>query len=156
MGSPPTEAGRFGSETRHWRRIGRTFAISAKSVTVAEYRKFNALYGKGEIEERARTADSPVILTNWYQAAAYCNWLSKEEGIAEDQWCYEIKGQVTKLKEKYLSLTGYRLPTEAEMEYATRAGALTSRYYGETEELLAKYAWYTKNSQGPDVALWKL
>ena len=85
--------------------------------------------------------------TRLVQAAAYCNWLSKEEGIPEGQWCYEIKGQGTKLKAKYLSLTGYRLPTEAEMEYATRAGALTSRYYGETEDLLPKYAWYLKNSQ---------
>ena len=39
------------------------------------------------------------------------------------------------------------MPTEAEMEFATREGALTSRYYGETEDLLPKYAWYTKNSQ---------
>jgi len=88
-----------------------------------------------------------VVGTNWYQATAYCNWLSKEEGIPEDQWCYEIKGNVTTLKAKYLSLSGYRLPTETEMEYAIRAGAVTARYFGETDDLLAKYAWYLRNSQ---------
>ena len=145
MGSPPTEAGRQEYEIQHQKRIGRTFALAAKSVTVEQYRKSNKRYQLPAIY--TRTADLPVVATSWYQAAAYCNWLSEKEGIDKKEWCYEIKGQVTKLKENYLSLTGYRLPTEAEMEYATRAGALTSRYFGETEELLPRYAWYQKNSQ---------
>jgi formylglycine-generating enzyme required for sulfatase activity len=55
--------------------------------------------------------------------------------------------KVVKLRANYLSLQGYRLPTEAEMEYATRAGAITSRFFGEKEDLVPKYGWYGGNSQ---------
>jgi formylglycine-generating enzyme required for sulfatase activity len=145
MGSPMTEADHYSDEVQHKMRIGRTFAVASKAVTMEQYRQFDK--GFQSDANYRRMADLPVVGTSWHQAAAYCNWLTKSEGIEEDQGCYEIKGQVTKLKANYLRLAGYRLPTEAELEFATRAGATTSRYFGETDELLPKYAWYTKNSQ---------
>jgi eukaryotic-like serine/threonine-protein kinase len=145
MGSPKSEKDRFDFEAQHKRRVGRSFAIAAKAVTWEQYLVF-APEDKGEREDKySPSLDCPLNYINWYMAAAYCNWLSEKEGLES---CYEIKGKSdAKLKEDYLGLTGYRLPTEAEMEYATRAGSMTSRYYGETEELLPKYAWYQSNSK---------
>ena len=87
MGSPTTEAGRGPNENQHQRRIGRTFALAAKSVTLAEYQRFDPGYG-AETKQWSPTGDCPVLGISWFQAAAYCNWLSKQEGLPESEWCY--------------------------------------------------------------------
>jgi formylglycine-generating enzyme required for sulfatase activity len=145
MGSPPTETGRQDTEFQHKTRIGRTFALAAKPITVDQYQRFEKSNPMSSASPR--TAELPVVGISWYMAAKYCNWLSKEEGIPADQWCYEINADDIKLMPNYLTRRGYRLPTEPEMEYAARAGAVTSWYHGQTDELLPKYAWYNKNSR---------
>src|SRR5207249_9443110 len=102
---------------------------------------------KEAIKQYIPTRDCPIIIVDWFDAARYCNWLSRRERIPEDQWCYpkEIKPGI-KLPADYLKLTGYRLPTDAEWEYACRAGASSSRPYGSSDLRLGQYGWCYENS----------
>ena len=148
MGSPPNEYLRQPQEVQHPVRISRSFAISAQPVTIGDFRRLPPR--RTDFEIVAYPDDFPITHVSWYDAVAYCNRLSQQEGISPDQWCYDIDddGRVTIIRPEYLSLTGYRLPTEAEMEFVTRADSLTSRYFGESDELLPGYGWYVPNSAG--------
>jgi serine/threonine protein kinase/formylglycine-generating enzyme required for sulfatase activity len=147
MGSPSSEPERNGGETLHKVRIKRSFAVSAKAVTLDQYREFAKDYGSSSRAKYRRSGDLPVLFISWHMAAAYCNWLSAKEAIPEGQRCYEIVGEKARLRANYLSLTGYRLPTEAEMEYVIRAEAKTRWYFGEADDLLSHYCWHVGNSR---------
>ena len=165
MGSPRTEKLRDTDEVQHHRTIPRSFAVSTKEITVEQFQKF--LDQHPDVKQQAKSDSTkdpsrdnpklrvfspddrcPQILVTWYEAAQYCNWLSKQEGIPENEWCYpsiaNIKSGMQMPKDN-LERNGYRLVTEAEWEFACRAGSTSGRFYGESDELLSEYAWYSKN-----------
>jgi eukaryotic-like serine/threonine-protein kinase len=145
---PPGEFWAGEGSERHRRRIDRSFGLATRAVTVEEFQRFRV---QKYTKAYAPTPDCPMIEVSWYDAAAYCNWLSKQEGLPEEQWCYAPNeqgeyGEGMKVVAGYLGKTGYRLPTEAEREYACRAGSETAWSFGSGPDLLGKYAWFVGNA----------
>jgi serine/threonine protein kinase len=125
------------------------FAVSAREVTIDEYRRHS---DDVQIESTtARSPDCPMHNLNWHQVARYCNWLSEQDDIDPEEWVYEIdqnSGRVTRIRENFRSLRGYRMLMRVEWEYAYKAGSSQRYSFGAPEELAGNYGWNARNSMG--------
>jgi formylglycine-generating enzyme required for sulfatase activity len=102
--------GDFDEKPNHTVEITKPFYVGIYEVTNLQYELYDPEHKKlrGKDEGLSKQDDEAVINVNWYQAQAYCQWLSDKEGMP------------------------YRLPTEAEWEYACRAGTTTPYHTGNT------------------------
>lgn len=110
MGSPETEMQRETDEVQHEVKVS-DFYIGRYEVTQKEYEEV-----MGENPSNFEGENLPVENVTWYEAIEYCNKLSEKEGLTP---VYTIDGENVSWDR---SANGYRLPTEAEWEYAARAG----------------------------------
>ena len=123
--------------------VGRDFLISAHEVTIDQFRAF--VPGRYFSEEFGPAGDCPANIIKWGDAVAYCNWLSEQEGLQP----FYPKDADTLVRwqpsQQDLGGNGYRLPQEAEWEFAARAGTTTDRAFGIDPELFIHYDWCLSN-----------
>ncbi|MDR2484547.1 MAG: formylglycine-generating enzyme family protein, partial [Treponema sp.] len=131
MGSPADEPGRASNETQHQVTVG-SFYMGRYAVTQAEWRAV-----MGNNPSSFEGGSLPVECVNWYDAVEYCNKRSRREGLSP---AYRINGTDVRWDR---NVNGYRLPTEAEWEYACRAG--TSGPFSTGNNITTSQANYNGN-----------
>ena len=137
MGSPRYEEERSNEEVQHRIEITHEFLMSSTEVTQAQYSLVvhsNPSFFKDPW--------NPVDQVSWFESIQFCNLLSTQEGLTP---AYEINGEAVLWN---ADANGYRLPTEAEWEYACRAGNPARFHRGDHETDLSHVGWYLSNSGG--------
>ncbi len=125
MGAPRGQQGRRANETQRRVELTRPYYIAERELTNAQFRAFKPSHSSGIVGDKTLDFDQqPVVRVSWQEAAAYCNWLSEQDGLTPAY--HLVAGQLELLQPV---TTGYRLPTEAEWAWMARfAGNRNLKY----------------------------
>jgi formylglycine-generating enzyme required for sulfatase activity len=126
------------------------FAVSATEIRLDSLLESDSDHTQEE-SYQLTSQNVPAAGVLIFRAAKYCNWLSRQDNLSPDEWCYPPETEITTKNcnpvAGYESKMGYRLPLSIEWEYACRAGSKTSRFFGEDVRLMQFYAWHRKNTE---------
>jgi formylglycine-generating enzyme required for sulfatase activity len=151
MGLPEDEPGRCKDEMLHKVTISKSFYMQTTPVTQGQWQSVmgsNPSWFRGPDYLPVFLQNSNVTLEEWKQTEKDLSWYIEDENFPVERvsW-YDIQNFIEKLNRQEGAVK-YRLPTEAEWEYACRAGSTTAYCFGAGIGRLGEYAWYGDNSGG--------
>ena len=124
MGSTRREPGRRANEGQRPVELRRLYYLGTREISNAQFREFRPEHKSGVFAGVSLNVDNqPVVQVSWQDAVAYCNWLSQQDGLPP---AYRQEGG--ELVAVSPMNTGYRLPSEAEWEWAARGATAQHRY----------------------------